>query len=100
MVERFRKDIAIFGGGVAGLWLLRRLKSAGYRPVLIEKNSLGAGQTLAAQGIIHAGLKYSLEGILSEHTQSLAAMPGIWKDCLAGRGELDLSSVKVLADGQ
>src|SRR5437588_8900744 len=100
MADRFTTDVAIFGGGIAGLWLFRRLRNAGYKPILIEKNALGAGQTLAAQGIIHAGLKYSLEGVLSEHTQSLAAMPDIWKDCLVGRGEVDLSTVKILADRQ
>ena len=50
-------DIAIFGGGVAGLWLLNRLRKAGYQAILLEADRLGAGQTRYAQGIIHGGTK-------------------------------------------
>jgi glycine/D-amino acid oxidase-like deaminating enzyme len=46
-------DIAIFGGGVAGLWLLNRLRKAGDHAVLLETDRLGAGQTRYAQGIIY-----------------------------------------------
>ncbi|MFN3402304.1 MAG: FAD-dependent oxidoreductase, partial [Ferrovibrio sp.] len=38
-------DVAILGGGIAGLWLLARLKRAGYSALLIEREALGAGQT-------------------------------------------------------
>ena len=31
-------DVIIFGGGIAGLWILNRLYSEGYNCVLIEKN--------------------------------------------------------------
>src|SRR5665213_2066743 len=50
-------DIAIFGGGIAGLWLLNRLRTAGYSALLFESGALGGGQTNKAQGIIHGGMK-------------------------------------------
>ena len=35
-----KTDIAIFGGGIAGLWLLNLLISRGYSAVLLEKKAL------------------------------------------------------------
>ena len=55
-------DVVIIGGGVAGLWTLDQLVREGHRAVLLESSRLGEGQTVAAQGIIHGGLKYSLSG--------------------------------------
>ncbi len=93
-------DVAIFGGGVAGLWLLARLRKQGYRAVLLESQALGAGQTRYAQGIIHGGTKYALTGKLTGSSEAIAEMPPIWRDCLAGEGELDLSAVKLLSPNQ
>lgn len=93
-------DIVIFGGGVAGLWLLARLRQAGYQTLLLEKNSLGGGQTRFAQGIIHGGTKYALTGKLTASTKSIFDMPQIWRDCLKGKGEVDLSSATVLSSHQ
>jgi len=93
-------DVAIFGGGVAGLWLLARLRNAGYRAVLFEADRLGAGQTRYAQGIIHGGTKYALTGKLTGSSESIAEMPAIWRSCLAGEGELDLRKVKLLSANQ
>ena len=93
-------DVAVFGGGVAGLWLLARLRDLGYAAALFEKQALGAGQTRYAQGIIHGGTKYALTGKLSGSSQAIAAMPAVWRACLEGRGELDLSSVPVLSPYQ
>jgi len=99
-ISRARGDLGIFGGGIAGLWLLGRLRSSGYSCLLLETDGLGGIQTLASQGIIHGGTKYALTGVLTGSSQSIAAMPGIWRDCLAGRGELDLSRVRVLSEHQ
>ncbi|MCU7915001.1 MAG: FAD-dependent oxidoreductase [Candidatus Thiodiazotropha sp. (ex Gloverina cf. vestifex)] len=93
-------DVAIFGGGIAGLWLLARLRQAGYSAILLEPNGLGGVQTLASQGIIHGGTKYALTGKLTGSSQAIKAMPGIWRDCLTGEGELDLSRVRMLSDHQ
>ena len=89
MTLRYSTDIVIFGGGVAGLWLLNALRSAGYQAILFEKESLGGAQTMASQGIIHGGLKYALQGALSSATQAIADMPSRWRACLDGSGELD-----------
>jgi glycine/D-amino acid oxidase-like deaminating enzyme len=93
-------DVAIFGGGVAGLWLLNRLRKLGFNAVLLEANALGAGQTLYAQGIIHGGIKYALTGKLSDSSKAVAHMPGLWRECLQGNGEIDLSGVKILSPYQ
>ena len=50
------KKIIIIGGGIAGLWMLNRLRAEGYDVMLLEKNQLGAGQTIASQGMIHGGI--------------------------------------------
>ncbi len=98
--QKLHVDVAVFGGGVAGLWLLGRLRAEGYRAVLLEANALGSGQTRYAQGIIHGGTKYALTGKLSASAEAVAAMPGLWRDCLKGEGELDLTGVRVLSPNQ
>ena len=93
-------DVVIFGGGVAGLWLLNRLRKAGYQAVLLEADRLGTGQTRYAQGIIHGGTKYALTGKLTGSSEAIAEMPAIWRACLSGEGELDLRTVKRLSTNQ
>lgn len=93
----------IYGGGVAGLWTLARLRAAGYRCVLVERAALGAGQTIASQGIIHGGIKYALTGTASSASRAIAEMPGIWRACLrgeGGEGMPDLRGVRVLSERQ
>jgi glycerol-3-phosphate dehydrogenase len=99
-MQRVRADIAILGGGIAGLWLLARLRSVGYSVVLLESGRLGGIQTSASQGIIHGGSKYALTGKLSESARAIGAMPNVWRQCLQGSGELDLSAVRVLSSHQ
>ena len=98
MTLRYSTDIVIFGGGVAGLWLLNRLHSEGYQPLLIETKALGSGQTLASQGIIHGGLKYALSGSLTGAANVIAGMPRRWRRCLTGAGDVDLQGVPILSD--
>lgn len=93
-------DVAIFGGGVAGLWLLARLRQLGYQAVLFESQALGAGQTRYAQGIIHGGTKYALTGKLTGSSEAIVAMPSLWRSCIDGEGELDLRQTKRLATNQ
>jgi glycerol-3-phosphate dehydrogenase len=99
-MQRTRVDIAIFGGGIAGLWLLARLRNAGYSALLFETGTLGGVQTIASQGIIHGGTKYALTGKLSDSAKAIGDMPRIWRQCLAGDGELNLSSVRLLSGHQ
>jgi len=96
----FQVDIAIIGGGIAGLWLLAQLREHGYDAVLIESSALGAGQTLCAQGIIHGGTKYSLHGQFSTSAAAIADMPALWRRCMAGAGEIDLRGARLLAEHQ
>jgi glycerol-3-phosphate dehydrogenase len=98
--EAVELDVAVFGGGIAGLWLLRRLRALGFNAALFEKNSLGTGQTIASQGIIHSGVKYTFDGVNRPQTEALSSMPKIWMDCIAGRGEVDLRGTQILAEHQ
>ncbi|MFF7706335.1 FAD-dependent oxidoreductase [Pseudomonas sp. NPDC007930] len=98
MAAALTTDVLIVGGGVAGLWLNARLRQAGFATVLVENASLGGGQTLKSQGIIHGGTKYALHGALTGASEAIAAMPGRWREALAGRGELDLAGVRLLSE--
>lgn len=100
MTASTHTDIAIIGGGIAGLWLLNLLKKQGFSAILLENNALGSGQTGKSQGIIHGGMKYALQGILTPAAKAIADMPALWKECLAGKGEIDLSNVTVLSTKQ
>ncbi len=93
-------DIAIFGAGIAGLWTFHRLKNLGYNVALFEKSSIGNGQTIASQGIIHSGLKFSLVGKVNKLAQNISKMPDIWRSALNGEGDVDLSSADVSATSQ
>lgn len=90
----------MFGGGIAGLWLLSRLRTLGFDAHLFEKTTLGHGQTIASQGIIHSGVKYTFDGVNRPQTEALSSMPKIWMDCIAGRGEVDLRGTEILATNQ
>ena len=91
-------DVLIVGGGIAGLWTLARLKQAGYKAVLLEAETLGAGQTRFAQGIIHGGTKYALTGKLSASSEAVADMPALWRNCYNGQGVLDLTRAMLLSE--
>lgn len=91
-------DVVIFGGGAAGLWLLDELVRRGSNAVLLETHALGTGQTVAAQGIIHGGLKYTLQGLLTKSASGIRDMPIIWRECLDGQREPNLSGVRRRSD--
>ena len=91
-------DVLIVGAGVAGLWLNARLRRLGFSTVVVERESLGGGQSLKSQGIIHGGAKYALHGALTGASEAIADMPRRWREALAGNGELDLSGVRLLSE--
>ena len=90
-------DVAVFGGGIAGLWILDRLRREGFSAILLEANELGTGQSVASQGIIHGGTKYTLGLVLDSAVKELQSMPGLWRDCLEGARGPDLSSARTLS---
>lgn len=93
-------DIVIFGAGIAGLWAFHALKRLGYDVLLLEKNAIGKGQTIAAQGIIHSGLKFTLAGKINPLAARISKMPDIWRACLNGEGPVDLRGVKINTPSQ
>jgi glycerol-3-phosphate dehydrogenase len=96
--QTLHTDIAILGGGIAGLWTLNQLRNRGYSAVLFEQRALGSYQTMGSQGMIHGGVKYALAGTWSGSSQTISAMPEIWRRCLSGKGKVDLSGCRVLSE--
>lgn len=90
-------DILIFGGGIAGLWTLHRLRRAGFAACLLESSSLGSTQSIGSQGIIHGGIKYALLGEVGSASQAIAAMPERWATAMQGQGEVDLREASILS---
>ena len=99
-MSKYTPDIVIFGAGIAGLWTFNRLKQMGYDVLLLEKDSIGCGQTIASQGIIHSGLKFTLAGKINKLAKSISAMPDLWRAALEGKGDVDLSNAKYAAQSQ
>lgn len=60
-------DIAVIGGGIQGLLILRELVAAGYSVVLVTKHPLGTGQTLHSHGLLNSGTGL-LTGLLRDET--------------------------------
>lgn len=90
-------DAAIVGGGISGLWIANLLVQRGLSVVVCEPNGVGGTQTLASQGIVHGGAKYSLGGT-APLSRALSPMPDRWRACLQGAGEIDLRGVGLLAE--
>ncbi|QDT24722.1 FAD-dependent oxidoreductase [Gimesia panareensis] len=88
-------DLIIFGGGIAGLWTLSEATRLGYRSILLEAYELGSGQTIASQGIIHGGLKYTLQGMMTGSARGIREMPLIWRKSLAGEQTPDLTRTEI-----
>ncbi|MCS5604154.1 MAG: FAD-dependent oxidoreductase, partial [Alphaproteobacteria bacterium] len=91
-------DVVILGGGIAGLWLLDILQRTGIEALVLNKAALGQGQTIASQGIIHGGTKYTFGMGLETAVSDLAHMPDCWRASLSGRQGPDLTQVPPLAE--
>lgn len=96
-MEQIDVDVAIVGGGIAGLWIANLLLQRGTDVALCEGGAVGSGQTGAAQGIIHGGAKYALGGAATPAAQAIAPMAARWRRCFDGHGEIDLRGVPLLA---
>ncbi len=100
-------DIAIIGGGIAGLMLQYRLNNLGYSTLLLEQHALGAGQTSKAQGIIHGGIKYALFGQITKSAIATAEQTKKWAsyfsnspidaDLTHNNNHINLSNTKILS---
>jgi glycerol-3-phosphate dehydrogenase len=99
-MTEYECDVAICGGGIAGLWAMHALRARGFHPVLLECHALGGAQTLAAQGILHGGMKYALDGKVDDIALRLREMPPRWLESIAGTGEVDLRGTQILSDCQ
>jgi glycine/D-amino acid oxidase-like deaminating enzyme len=96
--QTLHTDIAIIGGGIAGLWTLSQLRKLGYSAILFEQGALGSEQTIGSQGMIHGGIKYALAGKWNDRAEAISAMPAIWRQCLRGDGKVDLRGARVLSE--
>lgn len=92
-------NVLIIGGGIAGLWLLAELRAQGV-DAWLATDELGKGQTIASQGIIHGGTKYSLTGKLTGAALAIGEMPQLWRMALNGAGAVDLRQARVLTESQ
>ena len=97
-MRTIKVDVAIAGGGIAGLWIANLLLRRGHDVAVCDPGRTAGVQTLASQGLIHGGIKYALRGRPEATFDALRDMPGRWRRCLDGDGELDLRAVRVLSD--
>lgn len=92
-----RVDVAIVGGGIAGLWCRWTLEHAGFSTVLLEKTRLGNGQSAASQGILHRGVKYALGPDAARAAAAADESARAWDEAMSGTRGPDLSGVEVLS---
>lgn len=99
-------DVAVVGGGIAAIFTLWRLIQSGYDAALFTTGPLGSGQTVASQGIVHAGVKFALPGQSQASSRAAAVAAQRWEHALHTGGlderghrvAPDLSSVAVLSE--
>ena len=64
-------DIAIVGGGINGVAMVRQCAAAGRRTILVEQNDFASGTTSRSTRIIHGGLRYLEHGEIGLVRESL-----------------------------
>ncbi len=92
-------DLLVIGAGIAGLAILDRAHRSGRIAIAVESGDLGRGQSVAAQGIIHGGLKYTLKERDLEAADTIRAMPEAWGRFVSAPGpaDLDLREATILS---
>ena len=97
----FKAPVTVIGGGIAGLWIYKTLWSRGIPTLLVESHQIGGGQTLASQGMIHGGQKYTLQARNTPQAELLKNMPDRWNAALEGQvNSIDLSETQILSQTQ
>lgn len=78
-----RADVAIVGGGLIGLSIAWRLARAGRSVVVVERNTIGAGASLAATGMLAPAAEHEpgSDPLLPLALESLRLWPG-FRDAL------------------
>lgn len=66
-------DIAIIGGGIAGVGIAQYAAAAGYSTLLIEKGEIGGQTSANSSKLIHGGLRYLETGQINLVRKSLLA---------------------------
>lgn len=86
-----RADIAVIGGGLIGLAAAWRLAQAGCSVVVIERERLGSGASLAATGMLAPAAEHEpgSDLLLSLALDSLARWPG-FRDALQAASGLEI----------
>ena len=75
-MSELRSDVAIIGGGIAGLWTAKNLVDRGYSVNVVEKSSqLANGATVRNEGWLHSGAYHG--AILENDDTALAVMEKI-----------------------
>ncbi len=97
MAPPIQTDALVVGGGVAGLFTLAALRAAGHGALLLERTALGTGQTTSSQGILHAGVKYSLGGVAGDDAKEASEAAALWTGMMDGGQGPDLRGLRVLA---
>ena len=98
-IEPARLDVAVLGGGIAGLWTVDTLRRSGYHCLLFERTALGDGQTIQSQGIVHGGGKYALRAVGDVAAmRAIREMPERWRAHLRGHRPPDLSTATTLSE--
>lgn len=88
MSQEIQTEIAVIGGGCAGLWLSHDLARRGYPCVLIESGGLAAFASQKNQSWLHSGALYAV--IASEINREFI-QPGLAqtaRECLRGYSKL------------
>jgi glycine/D-amino acid oxidase-like deaminating enzyme len=89
-------DALVVGGGVVGLFTAHALRQRGCSTLVVEREALGTGQTTSSQGILHAGVKYSLGGRAGEDAREASEAAARWTDFMDGSAGPDLRGLRVL----
>jgi glycine/D-amino acid oxidase-like deaminating enzyme len=104
-------DVAVVGGGIAGVCVAYHLATAGVRTVVLERERLGSGATGSAVGVLSPPLRQPFDETV--HFRGVEVAKAVWEFALrsvAGLGALiearggaeqaglDLSGGYVLAD--